>query len=160
VSASSSCTVPPQLDQIQAVCGERSTETNPPSFCWGDKHVTLLCSGVEKATDGKRPLIDCGFAAHPSSLAVPADIDPVTLPLSYANGSLDIQLTEPKMEIVKPIFERKTKEGVECELVVYDGAKHGFAVRGNEKDERQMRQLREARDQAVRWFGKHLPAKK
>jgi dienelactone hydrolase len=64
-------------------------------------------------------------------------------------------LTPPKMDIVRPIFERKTMEGVECELIVYDGAKHGFAVRAGQ-GETQVRQMHEAREQGVKFFQKHL----
>ena len=60
------------------------------------------------------------------------------------------------MEVVKGIFERKG-EG-RCELVVYEGAKHGFAVRGNPEVERELRQGVEAEDQAVKWFTKWLGA--
>jgi len=66
-------------------------------------------------------------------------------------------LTPAKMKIVRPIFERKTKEGVECELVVYEGAKHGFAVRAGQ-GETQVRQMHEAREQGVKFFKKHLEA--
>ena len=61
------------------------------------------------------------------------------------------------MAIVRPIFERKTKEGVECELIVYEGAKHGFAIRAG-NGETQVRQMHEAREQGVKFFEKHLSA--
>jgi len=46
---------------------------------------------------------------------------------------------------------------VECELVVYEGAKHGFAVRAGQ-GETQVRQMHEAREQGVKFFKKHLEA--
>lgn len=90
---------------------------------------------MEKAVDG-RTLIDAGFIAHPSMLAVPADIMPVKLPLSIANGTKDFHITPLLMEQVKDIFTKRDN----CELVAFDGAKHGFAVRSNPNDEREKRQ--------------------
>lgn len=36
-----------------------------------------------------KAVLDCGFAAHPSGLVLPADIEAVTLPLCVSNGSMD-----------------------------------------------------------------------
>lgn len=139
-------------------------------FCWGGLWTTKLCADIEKTPDG-RSLIDAGFTAHPSMLTVPADIEMVKLPLSIANGTKDFQLTPPLMEQVKEIFARKDN----CELVVFDGAKHGFAIRSNPNDEREKKQelgklgsisdtsgtarciidsLTDAEDQAISWFNK------
>jgi dienelactone hydrolase len=124
-------------------------------FCWGGYYTTKLCSGEEKTSDG-RTLIDCGYTAHPSQLDVPGDIEKVVLPYSIANGSEDIQLTQEKMKIVSEIFERKRKEGIDVELVEYQGAKHGFAVRANVEVEERKKHLEDARNQAVAFFDKHL----
>lgn len=121
-------------------------------FCWGGKHVTLLCSGVEKTADGTKPLVDCGFTAHPSFLSVPTDLDAVTVPLSIANGTLDIALKGESMQQAKTILDAKPG----CELVVYEGAKHGFAMRGNPKNEKELKQGVEAEEQALKFFAKHL----
>jgi len=104
-------------------------------FCWGGLWTAKLCADTEKTADG-RSLIDAGFTAHPSMLSVPADIERVKLPLSIANGTKDFQLTPPLMEQTKEIFSKKDN----CELVVFDGAKHGFAVRSNPNDEREKKQ--------------------
>jgi hypothetical protein len=45
---------------------------------------------------------------------------------------------------------------VHSEVVVYAGAEHGFAVRGDLGSEREVEQEGQARDQAVRWFGRWL----
>lgn len=122
-------------------------------FCWGGKMVTLLCHDDEKASNGAS-LVDAGFTAHPSGLTLPGDIEAVEKPLSIANGTLDFQLTMPGVKQVQEIFANK-KEG-RCEMVVYDGAKHGFAIRGNPKVEKELKQGLEAEDQAVAWFEKWL----
>jgi hypothetical protein len=41
---------------------------------------------------------------------------------------------------------------VHSEVVVYAGAEHGFAVRGDLGSEREVEQEGQARDRAVRWF--------
>lgn len=122
-------------------------------FCWGGRYVALLCHDVEKAPNGKS-LVDVGFTAHPSLLVLPDDIEAVQKPLSIANGTLDIQLTVPGMEQVKAIFAEK--EQGKFELVVYEGAKHGFAIRGNPGDEKELKQGAEAETHAVAWFSRWL----
>ena len=123
------------------------------AFCWGATLIMPLCADVEKATNGKS-LIDAGFTAHPSATKLPDDIERLQKPLSIANGTQDFQLTVSKMEQVKEIFARK--EPGKYELVVYEGAKHGFAVRGNPKVERELKWGLDAEDQAIAWFDKWL----
>lgn len=43
------------------------------------------------------PLVDCAFAAHPSLLSVPNDINDVGIPLSVAVGNNDSQLSKKNM---------------------------------------------------------------
>ncbi len=122
-------------------------------FCWGGKLVTLLCQDSEKASNGKS-LVDAGFTAHPSGLTLPNDVEAVQKPLSIANGTLDFQLTMPGVNQIQEVFGKK--EQGRYEIVVYEGAKHGFAVRGNPKVERELKQGAEAEDQAIAWFTKWL----
>ena len=63
------------------------------------------------------------------------------------------------MEEVRGVLELSAEGKPECEVVVYEGATHGFAVRWDPKSERQQRQGEEAEEQAVRWFLKHFAAK-
>lgn len=124
-------------------------------FCWGGKLVTLLCADSEKAANG-RSLVDAGFTAHPSMLDVPADIEAVTLPLSVCIGDVDFGLPIAGVKQIQDIFERKNGEGegLRYEIVVLEGARHGFAVRGNPKVKKEMEQGMVAEDQAVDWFRK------
>lgn len=48
------------------------------------------------------------------------------------------------------------KKDVESEVVVLPGAHHGFAVRGDPNNAKEMEQAAQAEDQCVRWFAKHL----
>ena len=120
-------------------------------YCWGGKHVFLLCSDSEKAANGKS-LIDYGFTAHPSNIVVPADAQAVTLPLSISIGDVDIAMRLPQAEQVKRILEEKGKD--KHEVVIIPGAQHGFAVRAHPDDEKAVEQGKQAEDQAVNWFTK------
>ncbi len=98
-------------------------------------------------------------------MALPADVEAVKLPLCISNGSLDIQLKAEGIETIKEIFARKEaemngnrKEGKMFEMNVVEGARHGFAVRGNPGDEDEKRRGQVAEDQAVDFFGRWLVA--
>lgn len=151
-----------------------STKIGAAGYCWGGKYTTYLCAGwnnlsldpypsnnvdvLDASKDKEEYLIDAGYTAHPSQLTIPRDVQTLSKPLSIANGTRDFQLTPAKMKEVKRVFEERKGDGPECELVVYEEAKHGFAVRWNPKDEREQRQGEESEDQAVRWFAKHFAA--
>lgn len=120
-------------------------------FCWGGKHVFLLCSDSEKASSGKS-LIDCGFTAHPSNIVVPDEVQAVSLPLSVSIGDVDLAMPLKQVEQTKKILEEKGKET--HEVVVIPGAKHGFAVRAPPDDKSAVEQGVKAEDQAVAWFNR------
>ncbi|MCJ1476963.1 hypothetical protein MMC13_005633 [Lambiella insularis] len=123
-------------------------------FCWGAKHVFLLCRDSEKAADGES-LIDCGFAAHPSNLVIPTDADAVKLPCSVSVGDVDMAMPLPQVEQTKEIFEKKNRDGGEKhEVVIIPGATHGFAVRGNPFEDNAIEHGRQAEKQAIDWFNK------
>lgn len=118
-------------------------------YCWGGKFVFLLCSDSEKSANGKS-LINCGFTAHPSNLVIPADAQPVTLPLSVSIGDVDIALPLAKVQTTKDILEAKGKD--KHEVIIIPGAKHGFAIRAPLDDEKAVEQGLQAEEQAVNWF--------
>ncbi|KAL9102008.1 MAG: hypothetical protein Q9187_009175 [Circinaria calcarea] len=122
-------------------------------FCWGGKYVFLLCSDSEKAANGKS-LVDCGFTAHPSNLAIPADAQNVNLPLSVAVGDVDFVMLLAQVQQTKAILEEKGKDKDMHEVVIIPGAKHGFAVRAHPDDKKGVEQGLQAEEQAVRWFTK------
>ena len=105
-------------------------------------------------------LIDAGYTAHPSALKIPDDVLKLRKPLSIANGTEDIQLKPPQLDEISKLFEENNGKDPECQIKVYEGAKHGFAVRWDPKDEREQKQGEESEDQAVRWFRKHLLGEK
>ncbi|MCJ1356762.1 MAG: hypothetical protein MMC33_006758 [Icmadophila ericetorum] len=122
-------------------------------FCWGGKFVFLLCHDSEKAANGKS-LIDAGFTAHPSNLAIPDDANLVTLPLSVSIGDVDIALPLKQVQQTKEILEKKDAE--KFEVVILPGAVHGFAVRAKPGDEKGIEQGKQAEDQAVGWYTKRF----
>lgn len=65
-----------------------------------------------------RPLIDAGFAGHPSLLEVPADIEKMVVPVSFAIGEDDHRLKEADRAKIKEIVEGKP-EGQKGEVRVY-----------------------------------------
>ena len=120
-------------------------------FCWGGMYVFLLCSDSEKAANGKS-LVDCGFTAHPSNLAIPADAQNVNLPLSMVIGDVDFLMPLAQVQQTKAILEEKGKDM--HEVVIIPGAKHGFAVRSDPDDKKGVEQGLQAEEQAVQWFTK------
>lgn len=118
-------------------------------YCWGAKHVVNLAHG-QTTENGKRPLIDAAYVAHPSHLDIPTEIEKVKQPISVAIGDNDMALKMPGVNQLKEILSKKGD--VESEVTIYPGARHGFAVRSNPGDEKEKRQGEEAREQAVHWF--------
>lgn len=48
------------------------------------------------------------------------------------------------------------KNNVEQEVVIYEGAGHGFSVRIDRTNPKQVEQAVKAEQQAIRWFSKHF----
>ncbi|KAG9231137.1 dienelactone hydrolase [Amylocarpus encephaloides] len=116
-------------------------------FCWGGKYAILLSQ--------QEGLIDAAFTAHPSKMKFPDDWEEVKVPLSVAIGDVDMGIKVDMVKDIKKLLEEERKEG-RHKLIIYPGAKHGFAVRANPKDECQTRSAQEAKAQALAWFGKWL----
>lgn len=123
----------------------------------GGNFAILLCNTDNVHTPEGKSLIDVAYTAHPSGLVLPKDIEDVKVPLCISNGTLDIGLKADGMEKIQAAFAKK--EGFDegkYELNAVEGAKHGFAVRGNPGDEDEKRRGQLAEDQAVNFFEKWL----
>lgn len=130
-------------------------------LCFGGKYAVLLAqdapssrvpaySPSESSAPGPlAPLIDCAFTAHPSFINVPADIEAVTRPLSVTVGDKDMAMTWSSVVKMHGILEKK---GDDHECIILPGAKHGFALRTDPKDEVQMGFAAQAQEQAINWF--------
>jgi dienelactone hydrolase len=122
------------------------------AFCWGGPYAFKLSSGIQ-AANGK-PLIDAAFAAHPSSLAIPQDIEQVRKPMSVAIGTKDVLVDEKQGKRIEGIL--KSIDELESEVKFYDGAGHGFAVRGDKRNPKAAEQLDAAEAQAIGWFKRYF----
>ena len=86
----------------------------------------------------------------------PEDWDKVQKPLSVAIGDVDMGIKIDMVNDIKTLLEEDSKPKGQNEVVIYPGAKHGFAVRANPTDEGQTKSGVEAMKQAVAWFGKWM----
>ncbi|KAH9999717.1 dienelactone hydrolase family protein [Xylariaceae sp. FL0662B] len=120
-------------------------------YCWGGKHVVLLAEGYE--ADGK-PLVDVAFTAHPSWLSFYDEIEKVRVPISFAVGSADNQMSPEQAEETRKIVEAKS-DGQKGEVKIYEGYGHGFACRVDAKNS-DPKGAEQAEDQAMAWFDKHF----
>ncbi|KAI1073786.1 dienelactone hydrolase family protein [Whalleya microplaca] len=120
-------------------------------YCWGGKHVVLLAEGYK--ADGK-PLVDVGFTAHPSWLSFYNEIEKVRVPISFAVGTADNQMSLEHAEETRKIVEAKP-DGQKGQVRIYQGYGHGFACRADPKNS-DPKGAEEAEDQAVAWFDKHF----
>lgn len=130
-------------------------------FCWGGLYPFRLSHNHPDAkTTSGQPLADAFFSAHASSVTVPQDIEGVTMNLSYAIGDDDVVMNIKQVRQVQEILMHK--EDVDSEVVIYPGAKHGFAVRASrtEPDAQETKQAEEAERQAITWFQRRFEAVK
>jgi dienelactone hydrolase len=118
-------------------------------FCWGGKHTVNLAHGG-LATNGK-PLIDAAFSGHPSALDIPGELKDVVTPLSFAMAEKDMALSLAQVEQIRVALKETSAEH---EVVVYEGAGHGFCVRADLNNEKVMEQSIAAEEQAIKWFKK------
>jgi len=129
-------------------------------FCWGGPYAIQLTHNTPETRmdDADKPLVDCAFTAHPSLLSVPSDVEAVVRPLSVANGDDDEWMGRARMAELCAILDKKNSEaGAPVhEAVVYPGARHGFAVRGDREDPLQKERGDQSEQQAVLWFRKHF----
>jgi dienelactone hydrolase len=126
----------------------KSLKIGSAGFCWGGKYTILLSQEPN--------LVDVGFTAHPSKMKFPEDWDKVQKPLSVAIGDVDMGIKIDMVNDIKTLLEGESKPKGQNEVVIYPGAKHGFAVRADPKDEGQTKSGVEAMKQAIAWFGKWM----
>ncbi|ORY61776.1 dienelactone hydrolase family protein [Pseudomassariella vexata] len=120
-------------------------------FCWGGKHVVLLAENFK--ADGK-PLMDAGFACHPSQLSFYEDIKKARVPVSFAVGDHDIQMSVAQAEEIRKMVEAKP-DGQKGEVKVYAGYGHGFGCRVDTVNE-DPKGADEAENQGLAWFEAHF----
>jgi dienelactone hydrolase len=119
-------------------------------FCWGGQHTVHLAA---EPPSNSKALVDVFFTAHPSSLSFPKDIERIRKPLSVAVGDKDPLMTPAQARETEAMLK---KNKVEQEVVIFEGAGHGFSVRIDRTNPKQTEQAVQAEVQAVRWFVKHF----
>lgn len=141
---------------IEAVRNIPGTEkVGVVGFCWGGRYAILAAQ--KSAQQGGGRGVDAAYAAHPSLCAIPGDFEDVCVPLSVALGGEDSYLGESEIAKVREVMGRKKREeGLEGEVVVYEGQVHGFALRGDQENEKEKKALDDAAMQGIEWFRKYL----
>ena len=106
-------------------------------FSWGGRYALLL--GQEHFSD--LHLVDAVFTGHPSLVSIPKDIEAPYCPASVAVASMDSYFS---LKMAAKVEELWKKENVKTEIVIYEGAKHGFCVRGNMNVEQEKQDMKKA----------------
>jgi dienelactone hydrolase len=128
------------------------TKIGVVGFCWGGQYSILL--GQNDSGHGStesKPLVDAAFTAHPAQFEIPEDIKKVKVPLSMALAENDLWVPPKEAQILKKLEKEEPYE-----VVIFEGTKHGFALRCDEKDEVQMAAAEKAEEQALGWFKKWI----
>jgi len=121
-------------------------------FCWGGKHVINLADGIQASNN--KPLVDAVFTAHPSNLAIPAEIEKVVKPSAIGIGDQDFMLNMKGVNQIKDIWAKKSN--VDTEVQIYEGAGHGFAIRADPNTKEAVKQAEEGEKQAIEWYKKQF----
>lgn len=118
-------------------------------FCWGGKHALHLATASSVLPNTRKSLVDAVFTGHPSGVAIPSDLTNICQPVSVAIGDKDFAMN---VSTVREMERALTALDVRTEVVVYEGAKHGFCVRPDPKSAKESEQKVQAEDQAMSWF--------
>ncbi|CAH0032831.1 unnamed protein product [Clonostachys rhizophaga] len=155
---------PRVLDYTRAVKADLAVgaKLGVAGYCWGGLQSTKLSQ--EPATEGGSDrLIDAHYTAHPSSLKLPDDlvqsVGKYNVPLSLASGDGDFAVTPERMVELEAAMRQRFGDGdgeYAFELKMYEGCKHGFAIRADRRRTHEDTAANEAAIQAVEWFKRFL----
>ncbi|KAL0475027.1 hypothetical protein QR685DRAFT_567895 [Neurospora intermedia] len=159
----------------------RNTRALANSFVWPRVRSFLAAVRKTPTVNGEPPKVGvarfCWAGLYAVGLTItqnpenwlPRHIHEVQLPLCLANGETVSFMGQEKRKEVMGILKDKNKASVReaegadrpivpnaLEVVVYPGAKHGFAVGGDREDPLQKEGGDQAEDQAVRIFKMNL----
>lgn len=76
-------------------------------FCWGGRYAILAANKPFSGQEGKG--VDAAYACHPSLVSIPADFEPVAVPLSLALGDKDSLLGEAEIGKIREILAKKQR---------------------------------------------------
>ena len=134
-----SITYPRLFDFMTSLRQSANLPIGAAGFCWGGKPLTLLCDG--RTAPNGRTLVDAGYTAHPSYLKVPEDITPLKVPYSVCIGNVDMTMNIDEVKKMEDTLKGVQSIEGRWEVVVVEGAKHGFAVRGDPTKEDEAKQV-------------------
>jgi len=141
------------IDKVRYMPG--TNKVGVQGFCWGGRYAILAGKKPFSGTEGKG--VDAVYACHPSLVAIPADFEDLTVPTSLALGDKDSLLGEKEVGQIKELMEEKrSKEGLQSEVRIYEDQVHGFALRGDWSSEKDKKAMDQAERQGIDWFNKHL----
>ncbi|KAH8894410.1 alpha/beta-hydrolase [Thozetella sp. PMI_491] len=112
-------------------------------FCYGGWAVFHL-----GAKSHSRQLVDCISTAHPSLLE-PSEIENVGVPVQIIAPEKDMMFPPELKELANRIIPTL---GVPYDYQLFPGTDHGFATRGNDYDEKELKGMVRAKCCAVAWF--------
>ncbi|KAK4913558.1 hypothetical protein LTR28_013758, partial [Elasticomyces elasticus] len=139
------------IDKVRYIPG--TDRVGVIGFCWGGRYAILATHAEFSSAEGKG--VDAAYACHPSLLAIPADLEPIAKPVSFALGDHDSLLGEEDVRRIKEVMDSK-KGKVESEVRIYERQVHGFALRGDWSSEEDKKAMDQAEKQGIDWFKKHL----
>ena len=133
------------IDHVKHIPG--TGKVGALGFCWGGRYAIL-------ATHGGAGGVDAGYACHPAMVGIPADLDPVSKPLSLAFGDQDSLVNQEAVGQFIDVLGKK--KDIPHEIRIYEDQIHGFAVRGDENNEKDKKAMDDAFKQGIDWFNKYL----
>ncbi len=140
------------MRRLRADPSTANTKIGVVGFCWGGQYAILLGQNDSvPGSIGSKPLVDAAFTAHPARFEIPEDAKKVRVPLSMALAGNDLWVKPAEAETLKKLVKEEPYE-----VVIFEGTKHGFALRNDEKDEVQMVAAEKAEEQALSWFKKWI----
>jgi dienelactone hydrolase len=114
-------------------------------FCWGGRYAILL--GEDSFSEDEK-LVDAVFAGHPSFVSIPADVESRSCPTSIAVAGTDTVFSPKMAADVEKLWRSDDQP---TEIVVYEGAKHGFCIGGNMSDEKEKDDMAKGVSQVLSW---------
>jgi len=138
------------LDPVMATLKEEGVkEFAATGYCFGGKYTLALA--YEHA-------ITVGVVSHPSLLEIPGDLEKLKasrVPVLWNTCETDGQYGPEKQKIGDDILGNGTMEGEGYKRLYYPGCVHGFAVRADQKDEKQKFGREDSFKQTVDWLRAH-----
>lgn len=135
----------PILDRVISAINKLGfTKLGTQGFCWGGKYSVMMGAG-----DKFKAIV----AAHPSMLKMPNDIQAINVPALFLCAEVDFTFSKADLETTKGILAEKGPNNV---VKVYTGVKHGFTVRGDEKNPIVNAARIDALETSIDFFLKHL----